>query len=76
MGVAARNNLVGNLASTVYNVKRLLGRNFKDPSVQEEQKFLSYNIHEAKGGGVAIKVGGFSVSQLVFPIENFTEFFL
>ncbi|OQV14766.1 Heat shock protein 105 kDa [Hypsibius exemplaris] len=54
MGVAARNNLVGNLTSTVYNFKRLLGKNFNDAAVQEELKYLSYKVHETNGGGVGI----------------------
>nr|CAH7724329.1 unnamed protein product [Callosobruchus chinensis] len=56
LGVAAKNQQVTNMKNTVYCLKRLLGRKFRDPHVQKELHLLPFTIVEEKGGTIGIKV--------------------
>ncbi|KAG5890080.1 hypothetical protein JTB14_003644 [Gonioctena quinquepunctata] len=56
LGVAAKNQQVTNMKNTVYGLKRLLGRKFRDPHVQKEIQFLPYTVVEEKNGAIGIKV--------------------
>ncbi|KAJ8962992.1 hypothetical protein NQ314_005631 [Rhamnusium bicolor] len=56
LGVAAKNQQVTNMKNTVYGLKRLLGRQFRDPHVQREIQMLPYNVIEEKNGSIGIKV--------------------
>lgn len=56
LGVAAKNQQVTNMKNTVYGLKRLLGRKFRDPHVQRELQTLPYNVVEDKNGNILIKV--------------------
>nr|CAI5825827.1 unnamed protein product [Callosobruchus analis] len=56
LGVAAKNQQVTNMKNTVYCLKRLLGRKFRDPHVQKELHLLPFTIIEEKGGNIGIKV--------------------
>lgn len=49
--------------NTIYGLKRLLGRKFRDPHVQRELQTLPYNVAEDKNGHIAIKVYKFKVLQ-------------
>lgn len=42
IGDAAKNQLTSNPEHTVFDVKRLIGREFEDPTVQHDIKFLPY----------------------------------
>mmetsp|Transcript_1519 Transcript_1519/g.2880 ORF Transcript_1519/g.2880 Transcript_1519/m.2880 type:complete len:491 (-) Transcript_1519:283-1755(-) len=44
VGDAAKNQATINPANTVFDVKRLIGRNFSDKSVQADKKLVPYNI--------------------------------
>lgn len=44
------------MKNTVYGLKRLLGRKFRDPLVQREVKMLPYSVVEEKNGSIGIKV--------------------
>jgi len=44
IGDAAKNQLAMNPTNTVFDVKRLIGRKFSDPTVQRDKKLLPYNI--------------------------------
>ncbi len=57
IGVTARRQQITNFENTIYSVKRLIGRKFKDKEVQNSLKFLSYKIREAKDESVEIKMG-------------------
>lgn len=49
IGEAAKNQASINPTRTVYDVKRLIGREFKDKSVQEDQKYLPFKIVNKEG---------------------------
>ncbi len=59
--------LVGNIAkrqaetnpeNTIYSVKRLIGKKFNDPTIEDAGRVLPYAISEAPNGDVRIKVQG------------------
>merc|ERR1719299_228964 len=54
-GDSAKNQATSNPLRTVYDVKRLIGRNFGDRSVQKDKKLVSYNI-VSKGGKPYVSV--------------------
>jgi len=49
IGEAAKNQAVQNPENTVYDVKRLIGRNFNDDEVQRDLKLLPYKIVNKNG---------------------------
>jgi len=55
IGEAAKNQATINPAQTLFDVKRLIGRRFKDSTVQKDKKLLPYEIVD-KGGKPQIRV--------------------
>jgi molecular chaperone DnaK len=58
VGWVARRQAVTNPENTVFSIKRLMGRKFKDPEVQRAMKRLPYKIIEAKNGDAWVEMGG------------------
>ena len=56
VGAAAKRQAVINPENTVYAVKRLIGRHFKDEEVQRDLSTMPYKIVQA-GEGVKVKMG-------------------
>ncbi|HEY8999633.1 MAG TPA: molecular chaperone DnaK [Candidatus Saccharimonadales bacterium] len=56
VGQVARRQQVTNSKNTIYEVKRLIGRNFNDKEVQRDLKLLGYEIVKS-GNGVKVKMG-------------------
>lgn len=56
VGQVARRQQVTNPKNTIYEVKRLIGRNFKDKEVQRDLKLMGYEIVQS-GNGVKVKMG-------------------
>ncbi|KAL0107035.1 hypothetical protein PUN28_015529 [Cardiocondyla obscurior] len=56
LGVAAKNQMVTNVKNTIHGFKRLLGRKFNDPQVQNELRFLPYKITPQADGSIGIHV--------------------
>jgi molecular chaperone DnaK len=57
IGLLAKRQAVTNPKNTIFSVKRLIGRKFSDPEVQNDKKWLPYDIRESSNGGVDIKMG-------------------
>lgn len=56
VGQVARRQQVTNPKNTIYEVKRLIGRNFEDKEVQRDLKLMGYEIVKSKTG-VKVKMG-------------------
>jgi len=56
VGQLARRQQVTNSKNTIYEVKRLIGRNFNDKEVQRDLKLMGYEIVKS-GNGVKVKMG-------------------
>jgi molecular chaperone DnaK len=55
-GQVARRQQVTNSKNTIYEVKRLIGRNFNDKEVQRDLKLMGYEIVKS-GNAVKVKMG-------------------
>ncbi|MBM3203083.1 molecular chaperone DnaK [Candidatus Woesearchaeota archaeon] len=58
VGQSAKRQAVTNPKNTLYAVKRLIGRRFKDGVVQKDIHLVPYNIVEADNGDAWIEVNG------------------
>jgi len=58
VGQSAKRQAVTNPSNTLFAVKRLIGRKFKDDVVQKDIKMVPYNIVEASNGDAWIEVKG------------------
>ncbi|KAL1505168.1 hypothetical protein ABEB36_004790 [Hypothenemus hampei] len=67
LGVAAKNQQVTNMKNTVYGLKRLIGRKFKDPQVQQELQYLPFQLLEEKNGNIGIKVNYLNEEYVFSP---------
>ena len=56
VGQVARRQQVTNSKNTIYEVKRLIGRNWNDKEVQRDLKLMGYEIVKS-GNGVKVKMG-------------------
>ncbi|MCC7304489.1 molecular chaperone DnaK [bacterium] len=56
VGVTAKNQAVLNPENTIYSVKRLIGRRWKDEEVQRDIKLFPFEMREDKSGGVEVKM--------------------
>ncbi len=57
VGIQARRQQITNPKNTVFQVKRLMGRRFSDPTVQKDKALLPYEMREGADGGVEVKMG-------------------
>ncbi len=58
VGWLAKRQGVTNPENTIYSIKRLMGRKFKDSTVQFDLKRLPYKITEAPNGDCRVVMGG------------------
>ncbi|MFN2332287.1 MAG: Hsp70 family protein, partial [Halomonas sp.] len=58
VGQAAKRQAVTNPTNTLYAIKRLIGRRFKDDVVQKDIKMVPYAITEADNGDAWVEVNG------------------
>lgn len=58
VGDVAKRQMVLNPTSTIFSVKRLMGRKASDPSVKEDMKWLPYTIKAGKNDMAVVEVGG------------------
>jgi heat shock protein 1/8 len=55
IGLAAKNSATSNPTNTVYDAKRMIGREFSDPKLQDDMKHFSFKVVD-KSGKPKIKV--------------------
>jgi len=58
VGDIAKRQMVVKPKSTIFSIKRLMGRKFKDESVQRDIKWLPYAIKEGRDGMAVVEVDG------------------
>ena len=58
VGLLAKRQAITNPENTIFSIKRLMGRKFKDPEVQNDIKRLPYKIVEASNGDAKVIMGG------------------
>jgi len=58
VGELAKRQSIVNPENTIFSIKRLIGRKFKDPTVQDDMKRLPYKITEAPNGDCRVVMGG------------------
>ncbi len=58
VGDVAKRQLVLKPKRTIFSIKRLMGRKFKDESVQFDMKWLPYTIKEGRDGMAVVEVEG------------------
>ncbi|MBX4195494.1 molecular chaperone DnaK [Candidatus Parcubacteria bacterium] len=57
VGLLAKRQAVTNPKNTVYGIKRFIGHNFSEPSVQKDKAAVPYEVKEGPSGGVLVKMG-------------------
>lgn len=58
VGDVAKRQMIVNPKTTIFSIKRLMGRKFKDPEVQKDIKWLPYDIKEGRDGMAVVSVEG------------------
>jgi molecular chaperone DnaK len=58
VGEVAKRQLVVNPKTTIFSIKRLMGRKFKDSEVQRDLKWLPYDVKEGRDGMAVVSVEG------------------
>jgi len=58
VGRVAKRQMIINPKNTIFSIKRLMGKRFKDSSVQYDKKWLPYKIVEGKNGLAVVEVEG------------------
>ena len=76
IGQPAKRQAVTNPESTIYAVKRLIGRRFDDPMTKKDMGLVPYSIVKGKTGDAWVKAGGedYSPSQIsAFILQKMKE---
>lgn len=58
VGLLAKRQAITNPENTIYSIKRLMGRKYRDSEVQNDIKRLPYKIVEASNGDAKVVMGG------------------
>ena len=76
VGVPAKRQAVTNPENTLFAIKRLIGRRFKDPMVEKDKGLVPYNIVKADNGDAWVEAHGekYSPSQVsAFILQKMKE---
>jgi molecular chaperone DnaK len=76
VGQAAKRQAVTNPESTLFAIKRLIGRTFTDPTTQKDKGMVPYEIVKGKNGDAWVKVRGkeYSPSEIsAFILQKMKE---
>ena len=57
VGVVAKRQAVTNPKNTIYGIKRFIGHNFDESTVQKDKDIVPYEVKKADNGGVLVKMG-------------------
>lgn len=57
VGITAKRQAITNPKNTIYGIKRLMGHKFTDKHIERDKKLVSYEIIDAGGDGVKVKMG-------------------
>lgn len=68
IGDAAKNQAAMNPSNTVFDVKRLIGRKFSDPTVQRDKKLLPFSVVN-KDGKPMVEVSVNNAKKVMSPEE-------
>ncbi|MDP3955409.1 MAG: molecular chaperone DnaK [bacterium] len=58
VGDVSKRQMIVNPKQTIYSVKRLMGKKFKDETVQKDLKLLSYTVKEGRDGMAVVEANG------------------
>ena len=58
VGDVAKRQLILKQKTTIFSIKRLMGKRFKDESVQRDMKWLPYTVKEGRDGMAVVEAGG------------------
>jgi len=67
LGHDAKNQLSTNLKNTIFGWSKFIGRKFHDPSVQEELKYVPYDVVEGHNGMASFKVNYCGEQHIFLP---------
>jgi len=56
VGTPAKNQAITNPESTIYSVKRLIGRSWDDPEVKKDKELLPFAMRKSDTGGLEVKM--------------------
>ncbi|NOQ35368.1 MAG: molecular chaperone DnaK [Methylococcaceae bacterium] len=82
VGQSAKRQAVTNPENTLFAIKRLIGRRFKDKEVQKDIKMVPYNIIEAENGDAWVECHGHKMaapevsSRVLMKLKKDAEAFL
>jgi len=62
-GLLAKRQAITNPRNTIFSAKRLIGRKFGDPEVEQDKKLLPYELRQSENGGVELKMADPSTSS-------------
>lgn len=75
LGTAAKNQMITNHKNTIWGWKRLIGKKFHDPVVQNELGHLPYEVVEGPEGSVNVRVT-YQKKERIFSPEQLTAMML
>ena len=56
VGLLARRQAVTNPKNTIYQIKRFIGHNFDEPSVQKDRASVPFEMQKSSSGGIEVKM--------------------